>query len=70
MQTIVDKHRLLTPNEAAKFLGVSAGTLAVWRCVARYSLPYVKVGRKILYEEADLLTWLESRKVHQAAATA
>jgi excisionase family DNA binding protein len=66
MQTITVKPRLLTTDEAAEFLGVSAGTLAVWRCVARYRLPFVKIGRSVRYDESDLLAWMESRKVHQA----
>ena len=39
MQTISVKPSLLTTDEAAKFLGVAAGTLSVWRCVARYDFP-------------------------------
>jgi excisionase family DNA binding protein len=66
MQTISVKPRLLTTDEAAEFLGVSAGTLAVWRSVARYPLPYCKIGRNVRYQESDLLAWMESRKVHQA----
>lgn len=54
---------LLDPHAAAKFLGMSAGTLSVWRCTKRYDLPYIKVGRKIKYDMADLLAFLEARKV-------
>jgi excisionase family DNA binding protein len=66
MQTISVKPRLLTTDEAAEFLGVSAGTLCVWRCVSRYRLPFVKIGRNVRYNETDLLEWLESRKVRSA----
>lgn len=65
MQSIAVKPKLLTTEEAAEFLGVSAGTLAVWRCLARYRLPFVKIGRNVRYDEADLREWMESRKVHQ-----
>jgi hypothetical protein len=40
MQTEIAQHALLTPTEAAEYLGVSPDTLNVWRCVGRYSLPY------------------------------
>jgi excisionase family DNA binding protein len=70
MQTISVKPRLLTTDEAAEFLGVSAGTLAVWRCLARYRLPFVKIGRNVRYDESDLVTWMESRKVRQVEAPA
>jgi excisionase family DNA binding protein len=66
MQSIVVKPKLLTTAEASEFLGVSAGTLAVWRCVARYPLPFCKIGRNVRYLESDLIAWMESRKVHQA----
>jgi excisionase family DNA binding protein len=65
MQSISIKPKLLTTDQAAEFLGVSAGTLAVWRCLARYRLPFVKIGRSVRYDEADLVSWMESRKVHQ-----
>ena len=70
MQTISVKPRLLTTDEAADYLGVSAGTLAVWRCLARYRLPFVKIGRNVRYDESDLVTWMESRKVRHAEAPA
>jgi excisionase family DNA binding protein len=66
MQSIAVKPKLLTTDEAAEFLGVSAGTLAVWRCLARYRLPFVKIGRSVRYEESDLVAWMESRRVHPA----
>jgi excisionase family DNA binding protein len=66
MQTISVKPRLLTTDEAAEFLGVSPGTLSVWRCVARYRLPFVKIGRNVRYDESDLVAWMESRRVHPA----
>ncbi|HZR31199.1 MAG TPA: helix-turn-helix domain-containing protein [Terriglobales bacterium] len=60
------KPQLLDPLAAAEFLGLdSAGTLAVWRCTKRYDLPYIKVGHKIMYDVADLLAFLESRKVRK-----
>ena len=45
---------LLTRKEAADFLGYSEKTLAIWKCVQRYPLPYLKIGRKIRYKLADL----------------
>ena len=54
-------HKLLSDPEAAELLCVTPQTLAVWRCKKRYNLPYIKVGRKVRYREADLLAWLDSR---------
>lgn len=47
-------NNLLTPQQAAEFLGVTIGTLAVWRCTKRYPLPFVKIGRRVKYRLNDL----------------
>jgi hypothetical protein len=54
---------LLGPQGAAEFLGVTAGTLSVWRSTKRYNLPYIKIGSKIRYQVTDLVAFLEARKV-------
>jgi len=52
---------LLDENQAAEFLTVSPGTLSVWRCTGRYSIPFVKIGRMVRYRQSDLTAWMESR---------
>lgn len=42
-------NRLLTPAQVAEMLGVSEATLSGWRCRGRYSLPYVKIGSRVMY---------------------
>jgi excisionase family DNA binding protein len=54
---------LLTREEAAEYLGVTPRTLAVWACVGRYNLPYVKVGRLARYRKSDLDIFLTKRTV-------
>ena len=51
----------LTPTQVAETLGVTTGTLAVWRCTKRYQLPFVKIGRKIFYRSEDVNAFIESR---------
>lgn len=58
-----DTHNLLTPDEAADLLGVTVGTLSVWRCTARYPLPYVKVGRCVRYRREDIGAFIEANTV-------
>lgn len=60
---------LLDERAAAELLTVSPGTLSVWRSTGRYNLPFLKVGRKVRYRRADLLTWLEKR-TRESGATA
>ena len=55
---------LLTPEEATRKLGLkSKGTLAVWRSTRRYSLPYIKVGRRVMYRLRDIEAFLRTRTV-------
>lgn len=54
---------LLDTEAAADYLGVAPGSLEVWRCVKRHSIPYIKVGRLVKYRQTDLDAWLEFRTV-------
>jgi len=54
-------NHLLTPPEAAAHIGVTENTLSVWRCVGRYEIPFVKVGRLVRYKRTDLEAWIEKR---------
>ncbi len=55
------QQKLLTTNEAADYLSTTVGTLAIWRTTGRYQIPFIKVGRKVLYRHSDLDNWLISR---------
>ncbi len=52
---------LVDDKAASTYLGVTAGTLSVWRSTGRYPLPFVKVGRSVRYRIGDLLAFVESR---------
>ncbi len=53
--------QLLTKEEVSSILGVSVGTLAVWRATKRYNLPYVKSGRLVRYRAEDVQAFIASR---------
>lgn len=57
------KSELMTRKQAAEFLGVSEGTLAVWACTKRYKLPMVKIGHLAKYKLSDLEAFIERRTV-------
>ncbi len=61
------KRDLLSSDDAADYIGVQPQTLAVWRSVGRYGIPFYKVGRLPKYDRADLDAWLESRKQTQTS---
>jgi predicted DNA-binding transcriptional regulator AlpA len=56
------ENRLLTPSEAAEYLGFSLGTLAKWRCQGG-GPPYLKITpRAVRYCPVALKAWAEERK--------
>jgi predicted site-specific integrase-resolvase len=52
---------LLDGRHTASILGVSEGTLSVWRSTGRYDLPYVKCGRCVRYRMEDIQAFIERR---------
>ena len=62
-QAVTMQNGFLTPDQAAEILGVSVGTLSVWRSTKRYPLRYLKIGRTVKYRVKDLMDFAESRVV-------
>ncbi|MHA1540782.1 MAG: helix-turn-helix domain-containing protein [Alphaproteobacteria bacterium] len=56
-----NKNKLFTTKETSQYIGITQGTLAVWRTTKRYKIPYIKIGRLVKYRKSDLDTWIESR---------
>ena len=52
--------KVITARAAARFVGLSASTLAKLRLNGNGPI-YCKLGRRVLYRPADLEQWLESR---------
>ncbi len=50
---------LMNRKKAAEFLGVAESTLAYWKCVGRYDLKYVKIGRLVKYRMSDLEEFID-----------
>ncbi|MBH3417873.1 helix-turn-helix domain-containing protein [Pseudomonas putida] len=63
--TTASPANLLTPEQAAKFLGLSVKTLATWRSTGRHALPFIRCGARIRYQRAELDAWLAKR--HQTS---
>lgn len=57
---ITPETTLLDGQQAADFLGIKVGTLAVWQCTKRYNLPSVKVGRLRKYRLSDLQAFIQN----------
>jgi hypothetical protein len=54
---------LLDEKQAAIRLGVKEGTLQVWRCKKRYDLPFIRIGRTIRYDAAEIEKFLKRNTV-------
>ena len=52
---------LLTPQEASGYMGLTIGTLANWRNLKRYDLPFIKIGKRgyVRYRRSDIDGFLE-----------
>lgn len=59
METNTTFEPLIDRKTAAKYLGVSPGTLAVWDCTKRYDLKPIKIGRSVRYRRSSLDQLLE-----------
>lgn len=57
----MDSPKLLGNNLTAEMIGLKHNTLAVWRSQGKGPI-YLKIGRKVLYKEADVMAWLEQQK--------
>lgn len=53
---------LLSPEEAAIYLGIKKGTLDNWRSNRRVEIPYIKLGTNVRYEKADLDAFIAANK--------
>jgi predicted DNA-binding transcriptional regulator AlpA len=58
---IQSKKRLIISRDAAAFIGLAPQTLAKLR-VTGGSPQYFKIGRQVLYDQADLDSWLSVRR--------
>jgi len=56
------KGQFLDKKQLAAFLGLSIFTIDSW-VSQRREIPFIKMGKKVMFDFADVLTWLESRKV-------
>lgn len=48
---------LVSPDDLAKELQVTTGTLAVWRSTKRYNIPYLKIGSLVRYLRPGIEKW-------------
>jgi predicted DNA-binding transcriptional regulator AlpA len=60
--------QLLSSKQAARMLGVSESTLRYWRS-SETGPPWVKLGRRALYDVADLVEFVARRRQNPSVRT-
>jgi len=53
--------RLQDSLNAADYIGIPANTLQYWRTTGAQQIPFIKVGRRVMYRVSDLDKWLDQR---------
>ena len=61
------RHRLMNEHEVAERLGVSPGTLRVWRCTKRHNLPFIKLGKSVRYDVAAVEQFITASTITPAS---
>lgn len=60
--------RLVSREEAAAILGIRPATLACWASNGRYGLPFVRIGRRVMYRRSDIEAFIEANLFVREAA--
>ncbi len=60
MTVFSDEKRLISVEDAAKYLGVQKSTMYSW--ASRRKIPSVKMGRRLLFDQEDLDRMIEVGK--------
>jgi hypothetical protein len=61
-KSLIEPYRLLTSDEAAQFLSVSAACLKTWR-FKKIGPPYVKLVANVRYRLEDLSAYAENKTI-------
>ena len=61
MMTETVERRWLSTVDAAQYLGVAVSTLSNDRCSRLLGIPFVKLGRRVLYDRQELDAYLLAR---------
>lgn len=66
MQAILET-RYLSPQEAAAYLRCSKSFLDKDRCSKLHNIPFIRLGRRVLYDSQALDRWMAARASDSSA---
>jgi len=58
-----NKKQFLSKKELSQYLGISVFTIDSW-VSERREIPFVKMGKRVMFDLADVADWVTQRKVH------
>ena len=58
-----NKKQFLSKKELSEYLGISVFTIDSW-VSGRREIPFVKMGKRVMFDMLDVANWVTSRKVH------
>jgi len=61
------KQNLITPEQAAEYLGVSVRTLGKWRSTGSVSIPFKRIGKCCRYSVPELDAYLSQNSFNSMA---
>ena len=63
-------HCLWDTEQTAAFIKVRPSTLVAWRQRGDFGPTFLKLGRRVLYDPADVRRWLQCQRFQSTAAVA
>lgn len=58
------KRLLVSSKEAARMINVAFQTLAQWRMNRKVNIPFVRIGRRVMYRHSDLAEFIAENRHH------
>lgn len=69
VDTVHPTSRMLRTEDAANYVGLSASTLCKLR-LAGDGPNYIKIGKSVVYDPADLAAWLSTKRRRSTSVAA
>ncbi len=61
--TSSNKAQFLSKKELSAYIGISIFTIDSW-VSERREIPFVRMGKRVMFDMIDIATWLHDQKVH------
>lgn len=58
-----EERKFLSKKHLANYLGLSIFTIDSW-VSERREIPFIKMGRRVMFDSKDVLAWLEANKTY------